>query len=79
MIKANVISGAKAENGCLTNIIIKCSYNIVCRIDLFSAFQTQFSNTPVFHHSVRLIKKRAVINIIISINYRNSETFKLHP
>ncbi len=40
-----VFFGAKAENGCLTDTIKKCRYNIFCRIDLF-----RFSY-PVFQHS----------------------------
>jgi hypothetical protein len=44
-----VISGAKAGNGCLTNIIIKCSYSIDCRIDLFPLFRP---SVPTFQYSI---------------------------
>jgi len=36
----------KAENGCLMGIIIKCRYNIFCRIDLFPLF---IPSIPTFH------------------------------
>jgi len=40
---------AKAENGCLTGIIIECRYNIFCRIDLFPLF---IPSIPSFHYSI---------------------------
>jgi hypothetical protein len=35
---SGVFYGAKAENGCLGGIIIKCRFNIFCRIDFFPLF-----------------------------------------
>ena len=41
---------------------------------LHSAFQTQSSKIPLFHHSMRLTKRMVAKSTVISINYRNSET-----
>jgi hypothetical protein len=41
--------GVKVEIGCLTGIIIKCRYNIFCRIDLFLLFRPIL---PTFHYSI---------------------------
>ena len=39
-----------------------------------SAFYTQYSNIPLFHHSMRLIKTMTVIFIEIPINCEISAT-----
>ena len=49
-----MFSGAKAENGCLTGIIIACRYNLILSNRSFSAYHTQYSYIPVFHHSMWL-------------------------
>jgi hypothetical protein len=66
--------GAKAENACLTGIIIKCSFNIFCRMDLFPL---SMASLPTFHYSIipfRWHKINVVKICVISIYYRNSET-----
>ena len=46
---SGVFYGVKVEIGCLTGIIIKCRYNIFCRIDLFLLFRPIL---PTFHYSI---------------------------
>jgi len=44
-----IFYGAKVENGCLMSIIIKCRFDIFCRIDLFPLF---IPSLPTFHYSI---------------------------
>jgi hypothetical protein len=64
----------KAENGCLMGIIIKCRYNIFCRIDLFPLF---IPSIPTFHYSIipcGFLTWMAIKNAIFPTICRNSET-----
>ncbi len=65
---------AKAENGCLTGIIIECRYNIFCRIDLFPLF---IPSIPTFHYSIipcGFPMWMTTKNTIFPTSCRNSET-----
>jgi hypothetical protein len=50
-------------------------YRSDIKIRSSSAFHTQSSKIPLFHHSMQLTKKMVAKNILISIYYRNYETF----
>ena len=41
---------------------------------IYSALYTQYSNIPLFHHSMRLKKKMAIRNTIFLIGCSNSKT-----
>jgi len=63
----------KAEKGYLTSIIIKCRYNIFCRIDLFPLF---IPSIPIFHYSIipcGFPMWMATKNIVYSLSCRISE------
>jgi hypothetical protein len=69
-----VLGVAKAENGCLMNIIKKCRLNIFYRK---CYFPLSIPSIPIFHFSIipcGLQKKIAAKIIIIPMSYRNSET-----
>ena len=42
---------------------------------ILSLFHEQYSNIPLFHHSLELMKKIAVKDTVISTNYRCSDPF----
>jgi hypothetical protein len=40
----------------------------------FSAFHAHYSNTPLLHYSMQLVKKIAVKNTVIPVNCINSDS-----
>ena len=55
----------------------KCRFDIFCRIWLFPHFNTQYSNIPLSHNSMRLTQKMNAKTDVILMCCRNSDTLNL--